>query len=260
MPYPHHRLHHFKTREIFHSTAADQIATHLLEGLQDSKSQRSQGRGTEGKNAQGRGTHATASLFLSGGSTPGPIYKRLAHIPLPWQNINIALVDERWVDTDDKGSNAALISKTLLQERAVSAPFFPMKTAHKTARKGQDTVHEIYAPLFKVPSIATIGMGSDGHVCSWFPRAEGLDTALDPHNPAVTADLYPKRSSVTGNYLERISLTYSALLKCKAVILLTTGEAKLDLLKAALYGQKNDLPIAHLLKLPPSVLTLLHAN
>ena len=41
-----------------------------------------------------------ASLLVSGGSTPKPIYERLSREDLDWKNVHIALVDERWVEPD----------------------------------------------------------------------------------------------------------------------------------------------------------------
>jgi len=49
-----------------------------------------------------------ASLLVSGGSTPAPIYARLQKEDLDWANIDIALVDERWVEPDHPASNARL--------------------------------------------------------------------------------------------------------------------------------------------------------
>ena len=53
------------------------------------------------------------SLLLSGGNTPLPFYRALAKTALPWQRTEVALVDERWVDTTDVMSN----------ERAIRAAF-----------------------------------------------------------------------------------------------------------------------------------------
>ena len=68
-----------------------------------------------------------ASLALSGGRTSIPLLQALAQESLPWQNIEITLTDERWVDEDHNDSNAALVQRYLLQGPASSACFIPLK-------------------------------------------------------------------------------------------------------------------------------------
>jgi 6-phosphogluconolactonase len=41
--------------------------------------------------------HGEARLLLSGGSTPAPVYRQLAHAPIDWARISVGLVDERWL-------------------------------------------------------------------------------------------------------------------------------------------------------------------
>src|SRR5690606_38515607 len=64
-----------------------------------------------------------ARLLLSGGSTPGPVYRALARAPLDWDRIDVALVDERWLQPDDPDSNSHLVRTTLLHDKAESARF-----------------------------------------------------------------------------------------------------------------------------------------
>lgn len=68
-----------------------------------------------------------ASLMLSGGSTPIETYQLLSEMPVRWQEVDIGLVDDRWVDETDPGSNAAMIRQTLLRNRALKARFHPLK-------------------------------------------------------------------------------------------------------------------------------------
>ena len=50
-----------------------------------------------------------ASLLVSGGSTPEPLYNGLAHEPLAWDRVQVAMVDERWVEPTHKASNEAFV-------------------------------------------------------------------------------------------------------------------------------------------------------
>ena len=228
----------FKDRKSLHAAATQRIAGELMEEVVRCDS---------------------PSLFLSGGSTPGPVYEALSHIDLPWEKVVVGLVDERWVDEDDSGSNAALVKRTLLKNGAKGATFVPMKTPHIDPFSGQDAVAESYDSIVSECSFAVLGMGSDGHVCSWFPQSEGLENAIDAEFESSVQAIKAKRTDVTGPYLERMTLTKSALAKCKSVLLLITGETKRKVLDGALNGTDMDLPVSHLLSLKPEQLTIFYA-
>lgn len=182
-----------------------------------------------------------ASLMVSGGSTPGPVYEQLSHFDLPWDKITIGLVDDRWVDEEDAGSNAALIRRTLLQNKAAKARFVPMKTAHDTPAAGQAEVEAAYTHIAQPYSVVILGMGGDGHTASWFPDADGLGNAVDPKNTDCVAAVTAKPSDVTGAYLQRMTLTRHAVGSCHLALLLITGAQKQQVLKDALSGA--DYPI-----------------
>jgi len=184
-----------------------------------------------------------ASLMVSGGSTPGPLYERLSRVDLPWHTVKTGLVDERWVGEEDAGSNAALIRKTLLQNYAQKAQFFPMKTKHGTAAAGQSHVEKTYRNIARPYSLAVLGMGGDGHTASWFPDADGLAQALDMDNENLVQAVTAKPSPTTGAYLERMTLTRSALANCKLALLLITGADKQEILAKALADKQSSLPI-----------------
>jgi 6-phosphogluconolactonase len=178
--------------------------------------------------------HEQVSLFLSGGSTPGPLYKSLAEAALDWNNIHVALVDERWVDPDHNASNEKLIRETLLAGSAKPA-FTGMKTTAATATEGRSECETRYGLLPKHFALSLLGMGPDGHTASLFPCADGLDDALDNDslNTNLCAAIYPQQSEVTGEYVERMSLTPSALLRSQRLILIITGDDKWDVYQQA---------------------------
>ena len=67
-----------------------------------------------------------AALFAGpGGSTPAPVYRRLATTDLDWSKVAVTLVDERYVPETSPESNARLIRDVLLQDKAASARFIP---------------------------------------------------------------------------------------------------------------------------------------
>lgn len=184
-----------------------------------------------------------ASLLLSGGSTPRETYEALGNTILPWDLVSIGLVDDRWVDEADPGSNAAMIRTTLLKTQATKAGFFPLKTAHHDLEAGCLLSNYTYADLIQPYSIAVLGMGPDGHTASWFTDALGLNEALDPHSDKIVVPVRPKPTKVTGDYLERATLSLSALSKAKTVLLLITGPLKRRVYQDALKDPSSELPI-----------------
>jgi len=192
--------------------------------------------------------HGTATLLVSGGSTPAPLYEALSKTDLAWKKIHVALVDERWVDQQHTASNEALIKRSLLINNAKAAIFTGMKTADKHASKGQVETENHYRTLPQPFTVAIVGMGNDGHTASLFPHAEGLNKALLPTSDRLTAAINAKPSPVTGPNTERLTLTLAGLLKCERLIILLTGEDKLAVFDQAMKpGPVADMPIRALL-------------
>ena len=172
-----------------------------------------------------------ATLLLSGGSTPGPLYRKLSGAKLDWANINVALVDERWVDTDHAASNERLLRETLLVNEAAQANFVGMKNGHQSPFDGQAGCSARYASLPRPYSICLLGMGPDGHTASLFPSAEGLDAAVD--SKQFCAAIRARQSEVTGEYVERMTMTPWSILQSRRLILLFTGAEKWDVYEEA---------------------------
>lgn len=193
--------------------------------------------------------HGRASFLVSGGSTPEPVYRELSKRPLPWQDITVALVDERWVERSESGSNHAFIEKSLLQNCAAEAPFLGMKTPHTTAAEGEMDCERAYGELAKPFDVCVLGMGGDGHTASLFPHAQGLEAALDPNSEKLCSAITAKQSEVTGAHTERMSLTLAGILQASDIKLLITGEEKLKVYREALLGSDElEMPIRSILK------------
>lgn len=192
--------------------------------------------------------HGSATLLVSGGSTPAPLYEALSKSELNWKKIKIALVDERWVDQDHSASNEALIKRTLLINNAKAATFVGMKNAAASAAAGQAETESAYQKLPQPFSLAIVGMGLDGHTASLFPHAQGLAEALNPAGDQLTAAINANPSEVTGANTERLSMTMAGLLKTERIIILFTGEDKLAVFSLAQKpGPAEDMPIRGLL-------------
>ena len=192
------------------------------------------------------GQQGRATLLLSGGSTPAPLYRALSAEPLDWSGIDVALVDERWVETDDPASNERLLRETLLHDRAAAARFTGMKNNHPTPFTGEAECNQAYAALRTPFDLALLGMGPDGHTASLFPGAKGLEAALDRKLFCAAIRAIP--SAVTGDHVERMTMTPWGLLQSRCLLLLITGEEKLQVYRKALQeGMNSLLPVGVLL-------------
>ncbi len=175
-----------------------------------------------------------ASLVVSGGSTPVQLFNILNKKNIDWSDVYITLADERWVDVNSEASNEALVRKHLLQNQAASAKFTGLKNMFKTAAEGVFMATERLQHFPERFDVSILGMGNDGHTCSWFPCAEKseLENALTSSNSlaAVTPTTAPN---------ERITLTQSRILSSRQIFLHLVGEQKLTVYRQAL--QNNDI-------------------
>lgn len=190
-----------------------------------------------------------ATLLVSGGSTPVPLYELLAKQSIAWKNVDVALVDERWVDDSDNGSNARLIKSTLLQNQARVAHFVGMKNDSASAALGQTECEAAYQQLKRPFDLSVVGMGPDGHTASLFPNAKGLDAALDIDNDDLCTDIIANKTETTGELVERMSLTLRGLLATKQIVLPIIGDEKLAIYHRAKQADQFNLsPISALLQ------------
>jgi 6-phosphogluconolactonase len=189
-----------------------------------------------------------AVLAVSGGSTPEALYKRLAKADLDWSRVCVVLVDERWVEPGEAGSNETFLRSTLMTDRAAKARMVGLKAPGETPLDGLADVTERLSDIHFPPDVVILGMGDDGHTASWFPRSDGLDAALAEAGPPVCA-IRAKQTAVTGSLTDRITLTRAALAGAGLSLLLIAGEGKKAALEAALGdGPVADMPVRALLR------------
>lgn len=182
----------------------------------------------------------SATLAVSGGSTPKDFFGHLSREKLDWSRVQVTLVDERWVPDSDARSNARLVESSLLQHAASAASFVPLYTGAATPEAG---LAEAEARIEALPlpfDAVVLGMGEDGHTASFFPAGDHLAEALDLDNRARVVSM---RAPDAGE--PRITLSLSTLLQTRALYLLVTGEKKRDLLADARLGlgAARDYPV-----------------
>lgn len=217
-----HFLQTLPNRDVFYDTAAKRMADALREGL---------------------AVRGTACAALSGGTTPEPIYARLAQHDLDWPRVTFALVDERFLPPDNEASNENLARRALAPALAKGARFAPLYApgALEDAARAADAA---YSALHI--NIALMGMGGDGHTASWFPNSPQLAEALDPNNPRTVMAV---RAEQAAGSTERLSLTFSALARADQVLLAMTGLDKFAAFGSARADGALQAPVAALFDL-----------
>jgi 6-phosphogluconolactonase len=187
------------------------------------------------------------TLLLSGGESPVPLYTALASEALPWERINVALVDERWVSPSHDASNERMVRRTLLRENAAACRFTGMKTAHELeGAEEQAAVAECNRAYRQLPKpwIALIGMGPDGHTASLFPGAAGLQEIFETKSLCAAVHA-PPDSPARNDTTSRMTMTPHALLQCERLFLLFTGRDRRMLYeKARVTENQAALPIS----------------
>jgi len=162
------------------------------------------------------------TIALSGGSTPKPLYEKLAQEDLPWQQIHIFWGDERYVAPDHPDSNEGMTRKAWLDRVS-----FPPQNIHAVpTAAGDPTVDaakynaeiqaffQTAAGEFPMFDVMLQGMGDDGHTASLFPHTEALNVS--------------DRLVTVGNKDGQPRITFTAPLinHARTVIFLVAGESK----------------------------------
>lgn len=197
-----------------------------------------------------------ATMAVSGGSTPIPLFEKLSTVVMDWSKVVITLVDERWVEPDHKDSNEALVRKHLLINQAAGAEFIGLKVACSTPFLGEQATANRLRRFDRAFDVLVLGMGNDGHTASLFTDGEPLAYALEPRQGEPCCGIV--RSDLEH---PRMTLTLPRILNTQYLFLHTVGSAKLDVLKAAQQpGSVNDLPIRAVLNQHQTPLYLYHAE
>ena len=174
----------------------------------------------------------TASLLVSGGSTPKALFKVLRKKDIDWSSVRIGLVDERWVDPADKDSNERLVREELMQDNAAAAEFVGMYQEGFSAEGAEVSCSERIEKELSPFTVVVLGMGGDAHTASLFPNNPKLEEAYRLSNSLQCIAIHPETAPHT-----RMSLTLPAILSAEHLYLHIEGEAKRKVLDEALRGE-----------------------
>ena len=157
-------------------------------------------------------------IALVGGSTPKPIYERLAEFKLPWNSWQVWWGDERLVAPDHPDSNERMAREALLSR--VPIP--------------EQQIHPLRTAGIELPDrfdLVLLGIGTDGHTASLFPG----DEALEETERKIVRVVRPDHP--------RLTFTYPVINLARVAALLVAGAGKREVLARVLAGDVS-LPAA----------------
>lgn len=185
-----------------------------------------------------------ASIAVSGGKTPIPLFKCLSEQTLPWNKVYITLVDDRWVDDTNDASNEKLVLTYLLQNKAKLANFIGLKNSATNPFDGAELTQQKLTAIPMPFDVVILGMGEDGHTASLFPHANNLALGLDMQSGKTVIGMTPLTAP-----LDRITLTLPAILNSRNIYLHLVGENKKKVLENANHGKEiTEMPIRAILQ------------
>jgi 6-phosphogluconolactonase len=184
-----------------------------------------------------------SSLIALPAGGAAAIHGKVAAQQLPWKKVTIIPTDERLVPMDDERSNVRAIAKAFLPGGARVIPIAAdIADYHLAGNSADARLQDLPWP----PDLVWLHVGSDGHAASIFPGPD-LQAVLDAPKArravGVMPDPLPDDAPVP-----RVTLTRSAILAARTILISITGQDSRELLEGAIAdGQSARLPIGRVL-------------
>ncbi len=217
---PSPRVEIFPTVEELEIAAAGELVTLITEAVRE---------------------RGTCLIALSGGNTPGNVYRRLGELLLKsgvdLNLIHIIFVDERMVPPADAESNFGMVERMLFSR-------LPIPTEHIHRIRGELAVDAAVSDYRQqlasvLPGfggrcdLILLGVGEDGHTASMFPGTE----VLRERQQTASAQYVPLLQSW------RVTLTLPLINRARAVLFLVSGIRKADIVGRILGSARGSAEI-----------------
>lgn len=191
----------------------------------------------------------TVHLALSGGSTPKSLYQRLMVDPsyrhFPWEATHLWIVDDRCVPADDERFNFKMIKELIVDHCDIpESHVHPMPVMESG---GDESYEQDLRQWLSDPRVGgrldyvLLGMGSDAHTASLFPRTPALK---ETERWVVFND-----GDTVAEPRPRMTMTYPLINSARRIGLLVTGDSKhaalqkVSLVSATGKGDVLNLPV-----------------
>jgi 6-phosphogluconolactonase len=173
-----------------------------------------------------------ATLALSGGLTPKPMFESLAARRVPWPQIHLFWVDERAVPPTDAQSNFKLAAEALLMPARV-----PQRNIHRihaelmpevAARRYAAEIRDFFGlELGEMPGFDVMhrGIGPEAHTASLFPGEPLIEDREE-----IAAALYVEK---LGQW--RITLLPGVIEAARNTVMLVAGTDKAEAVRATFH-------------------------
>ncbi len=190
-----------------------------------------------------------SALFLSGGTTPKPLYEQLAKEETIKPGV-VGLIDERFGEVLHEKSNEKMIAQTgLLRYFSIlDIPYYAVLRGlplAETAERYDELIRSLQTVYTK--SVGILGIGNDGHTSSIIPnRPDFTNPMFDKEN---TLNMVSYLSDTTGPYKDRVGMTFLGLSMLDLLIVLAFGQEKEPALQLLFQsGKEEEIPARFFLR------------
>ena len=175
------------------------------------------------------------SIALAGGRTPRLVYEGLARPPyaqtIDWARFHVFWSDERCVPEEDPDSNAGSAKSAWLDHVPI-----PQEQIHRIeGERSPLDAADAYEIVLREHlgsdgrlDLVLLGMGTDGHTASLFPR----------HQALLETDRWILPVHVTAEPAWRVTMTLPLIHRARNRFFLVTGASKADVLHRVMRGER----------------------
>ena len=171
-----------------------------------------------------------ASMAVSGGRTPWPVFERLSEAPVRWTAVDVFQVDERVAPPGSADRNLTGLDETLLDRVPARAHPMPVDAPDLEA-----AARRYATELPPSLDVVHLGLGDDGHTASLVPLDPGV--LIEDQLVAITDPYRGHR---------RMTLTRPALDGAGLIVWIVSGLDKAEMVERLIAGDPSIPCRAHL--------------